>query len=141
MTQKEKGYDYPCSYQLYQSNITEENFCDICGNYQSHYPSAFNERSHLTCICFIIEHKAICCTEGFVKLLEEVPALATSLPLPDKFGYQLFKGIRSGLSEVIVSQSTYSEIQEVCAKSFLKAIEIFFAKKKLFTTIKDYSYY
>lgn len=63
--------------------------CPSCRNFRDH--KQWLKDSHSTCLCLLINCKAICCIEGYKNLIANIPSLAFYIPFPDKYTKSFFR--------------------------------------------------
>ena len=96
---------------------TFEKKCDDCKNWKIHQVlssmTAFEQNSHLTCICDLLNYGTVCCSQGFRSLLKKQLDLVTKIQSPPML---------STLSMLLRQHS--SVIDEACDEVFLECKEI-----------------
>ncbi len=98
--------------------------CSQCCYWKKH--GKFVTDTHMTCLCFLFQCKAICCVRGYTNLLSSIPSLAPITPIPDKTIDQWHGGIKKG--RLAIPMRDFEQMIQVCNESRQDALSVYFKR-------------
>ena len=96
-------------------------YCISCGYVKDHQISYGN--THITCICYLLDVRSVCCIEGLKNLLALLPSMSQYIPIPDKFNHQYLSALTTKKDHIILSLTDSIHIYNQCFEIIHNAIK------------------